>query len=81
MENTPSRQDAFREFVRNQKALRKRQRRFQIEILIAACFICLIAGFIAGASWHYIKMRGENTIIVVEPQREPVEPEKPRTRS
>ncbi len=54
-------------------ALRKRQRRFQIEILIAACFICLIAGFLAGASWHYMKVRGDRAVILVEPATEPAE--------
>jgi hypothetical protein len=82
MDNIENRHGSLQEAVTYNKALRKRQRRFQIEILIAACFICLLAGFVAGASWHYMKVRGEKAVIVVEPATEPVEePEKGRTRA
>jgi len=55
------------------KALRKRQRRFEIEILIAACFICLLVGFVAGASWHYVKVSDENTATSVKSIETPIE--------
>ena len=41
------------------KALKRRQRRFQWELLIAVGVICLILGFALGAGWHYAKTRDE----------------------
>lgn len=52
----------YQKLINDIKAFRKRQRRFQIEILIAACFICLVLGFVAGAGWQYMKEKGEEWI-------------------
>lgn len=53
----------YQKRVNDVKAFRKRQRRFQIEILIAACFICLILGFVAGAGWQYLKDKSEGSVL------------------
>ena len=52
----------YQKRINEVKAFRKRQRRFQIEILIAACFICLILGFVAGAGWQYVKDKDEQSV-------------------
>lgn len=53
----------YQKLINDVKVFRKRQRRFQIEILIAACFICLILGFLAGAGWQYMKDKGEESVV------------------
>ena len=66
-------QEVFHETVQEAKRLRKLQRRFQIEIIIAVGFICLVIGFLAGASWHYMKVRGDKAEILAEPTTKPAE--------
>lgn len=53
----------YQTLINDVKAFRKRQRRFQIEVLIAACFICLILGFVAGAGWQYMKDKSERGML------------------
>jgi hypothetical protein len=66
-------QEVFHETAQEVKRLRKLQRRFQIEIIIAVGFICLVIGFLAGASWHYLRVKGKDSVIVVEPATKPLQ--------
>jgi len=47
--------DSYQENLSKVKTLKKRQRRFQWELLIAVAVICLMLGFVLGAGWHYAK--------------------------
>ena len=58
--------------------LYRRQRRFLIEIAIAVGFICLLGGFLAGATWHHTRQDTKHIIIEVPVESEP---EKPTTRA
>ena len=49
--------DNYSDSVARLKVLKKRQRRFQIELLIAVAVISLLLGFVMGAGWHYTKTR------------------------
>ncbi len=54
---TMGRTDSYEQSLSQIKALKKRQRRFQWELLIAVAVICLMLGFMLGAGWHYAKTR------------------------
>lgn len=47
--------DSYQDSLSKLKTLKKRQRRFQWELLIAVAVICLMLGFVLGAGWHYAK--------------------------
>jgi hypothetical protein len=59
---------SYAEAVARAKLLKKRQRRFQIELLIAVGVICLILGFVMGAGWHYAKTRVDDHTVIVDPE-------------
>ncbi|NCF20997.1 MAG: hypothetical protein GWP63_22475 [Haliea sp.] len=62
------RDDERRQLLEEYSALYDRQRRSLIEIAIAIGFICLLAGFFAGAAWQWKRFHDVHPLVIEVPE-------------